>query len=218
MKDIFFFDLDGTLTNPKLGITTCVAYALRDQGIEVTDLDTLTPFIGPPLIEGFQAITGLTYEQAERATAKYRERFSVVGLFENEMYDGIIPMLEALRHAGARLFVATSKPEPYSVRIAEHFGFAKYFEQICGATLDGRMNTKDAVIADALHRAGNPDPSRVLMIGDRKHDILGAHKCGIDCAGVLFGFGSREEHEQAGADIILETVTDLHQYLLDQMN
>lgn len=217
MKDIFFFDLDGTLTNPKLGITTCVAYALRDQGIEVTDLDTLTPFIGPPLMEGFQAITGLTYEQAERATAKYRERFSVVGLFENEVYDGIIPMLKSLRQAGARLFVATSKPEPYSVRIAEHFGFAKYFEQICGATLDGRINTKDAVITDALHRAGNPDPSRVLMIGDRKHDILGAHKCGIDCAGVLFGFGSREEHEQAGADIILETVADLNNYLLEQM-
>lgn len=218
MKDIFFFDLDGTLTNPKLGITTCVAYALRDQGIEVSDLDTLTPFIGPPLMEGFQAIAGLNYEQAVRATAKYRERFSVVGLFENELYDGIIPMLRALRQTGARLFIATSKPEPYSVRIAEHFGFAEYFEQICGATLDGRINTKDAVIRDALRRAGHPDPSRVLMVGDRRHDIIGAHACGIDCAGVLFGFGSREEHEQAGADVLLQTVTELQSYLLAQLN
>lgn len=218
MKDIFFFDLDGTLTNPKLGITTCVAYALRDQGIIVDDLDSLTPFIGPPLIDGFQSITGLTYEQAQRATAKYRERFSTIGLFENQLYDGILPMLDALKQSGAQLFIATSKPEPYAIRIAQHFRFAPYFDEICGATLDGRINAKDAVIADALRRAGHPAPTRVLMIGDRKHDVIGAHQCGIDCVGVLFGFGSRTELDEAGADVILATVTDLKQYLLQQRN
>ncbi|MGN1014365.1 MAG: HAD hydrolase-like protein [Butyricicoccus sp.] len=214
MKDIFLFDLDGTLTDSQEGILNCVQYALNDQGINWPDRSTLRPFIGPPLIESFQAICGMDYSHAEQAVRKYRERYSEVGLFENRVYEGILELLNAVKRAGKQCIMATSKPEEYSHRIAERFGLSAYLDDICGATLDGRINSKESVIRLALERAGQPDPSRVHMIGDRKHDVLGARACGIDCTYVLFGFGSREEAEQCEAAYIVETVEELKQHLL----
>ncbi|HIV68375.1 MAG TPA: HAD hydrolase-like protein [Candidatus Butyricicoccus stercorigallinarum] len=214
MKDILFFDLDGTLTDSGEGITNCVIHALRQQRWPIPDRDSLRRFIGPPLIESFQGIAGMSAAQAAQAVTDYRARYSTVGLFENRAYDGIIDMLAALQAAGKRLFMVTSKPEVYSVRIAERFGLAPYLEQICGATLDGRINSKDAVVRLALERAGNPDPSTVEMIGDRLHDVEGARQYGIDCTYVLYGFGTREEAEAHRAAHIVATVDELREHLL----
>lgn len=205
-----FFDLDGTLTDPKEGITKCVAHALKEVcGIGVKDLDTLIPYIGPPLMDGFRENHGLDRETCAACTAAYRERFRDVGLFENRPYDGIRAALDGLRGQGYRLYVATSKPTEFSVHILEHFGLADCFEHICGATMDGRISTKEQVIKKLLRRAGGPDRSEILMIGDRKYDIEGAHAFGIRAVGVLYGFGSREELEAAGADAICGSVDRL---------
>ena len=205
-----FFDLDGTLTDPKEGITKCVAHALREVcGIEVEDLDTLIPYIGPPLVTGFQENHGVDEATAHACTAAYRVRFRDVGLFENRPYDGIRAALDGLRAAGYKLYVATSKPTEFSVRILEHFGLANCFTHICGATMDGRISEKHEVIAELLRLAGEPDKGEVLMIGDRKYDIEGAHAFGIRAVGVLYGFGSREELEAAGADAICGSVKGL---------
>ncbi len=205
-----FFDLDGTLTDSKEGITKCVAEALHTVcGIEVADLDTLTCYIGPPLLDGFIENHQLDRETAARCRDVYRDRYGEVGLFENRVYDGIPEVLEQLKAQGFTLCVATSKPEPFAVRILERFGLAHYFEVISGATMDGTIGTKGEVIANTLRRIGDPDHSKILMIGDRNHDIFGAHAYDIRAIGVLYGFGSREEFEKAQADAIAETVSDL---------
>ena len=205
-----FFDLDGTLTDPKEGLTKCVAHALRTVcNIEVEDLDTLIPYIGPPLVTGFQENHGVSEETAHACTAAYRERFRDVGLFENRPYDGIRSALDGLRAEGYKLYVATSKPTEFSVRILERFGLADCFEHICGATMDGRISEKHEVIAELLRLSGNPGTDEIVMIGDRKYDVEGAHTFGIRAVGVLYGFGSREELETAGADAICADVEGL---------
>lgn len=214
MKDYYLFDLDGTLTNSGEGILRSVEYALNELGAPVPDRASLRPFIGPPLIDSFQLICGLSPEMAERAVKKYRERYSEVGLFENMVYDGMHDVLRALNTAGKHCFMATSKPEVYSRRIAERFGLTPLLEEICGSTLDGRINSKESVVRLALERAGHPDPARVHMIGDRRHDVEGSRACGIDCTYVLFGFGSRKEAEECGAAYIIETPQQLTDHLL----
>ncbi len=214
MKHIFFFDLDGTLTDSAEGIVNSVLYALDKQSWPVPDRDALRRFIGPPLIDSFQSIAHMNETQAQRAIRDYRARYADIGLFENRVYDGIASMLDALQKAGKRSFMVTSKPEPYAARIADHFGLTPYFACICDATLDGRINSKQSVVRLALKRAGQPDVSDVEMIGDRLHDIEGARACGIDCTYVLYGFGSREEAEEYHAAHIIETVSDLQAHLL----
>lgn len=214
MKNYLFFDLDGTLTDSAAGITGCVVHALKKQNRPIPDDDTLRRFIGPPLIDSFQDITGMNAEQAARAVRDYRERYSTIGLFENRAYDGIIEVLAEVRRTGKHLFIVTSKPEEYSVRIAQRFGLSPYFEQICGATLDGSINEKRDVVAMALRRAGNPAPSEVEMIGDRMHDVEGARANGIECTYVLYGFGTRAEAEAHRAAHIVETIDDLRRHLL----
>ena len=209
------FDLDGTLTDPKEGITKCVAHGLKPFGIEVEDLDTLTCFIGPPLIDSFMEYFQLTREQAELAVATYRERYVPIGWAENIPYPGIHEMCEKLKAAGKKLLVATSKPEGPAVRIMEHFDLAKYFDIIGGAPLDNsERGRKAAVIEDTLKRAGITDLSRWIMVGDRLHDIHGAHEVGMPVIGVLYGYGDRAEHEEHGADYIVETVSELGALLL----
>lgn len=214
MKHILFFDLDGTLTDSGEGITNCVIHALKLQNWSIPDMEQLRRFIGPPLIDSFQEIAGMSEQQALQAVRDYRARYSTVGLFENRVYDGIIDMLADLKKAGKTLFMVTSKPEEYSIRIAERFGLSPYLDCICGATLDGRINSKEAVVRLALERAGHPDVSNVEMIGDRLHDIEGSRACGIDCTYVLYGFGTRAEAEAHHAAHIVETVEALHQHLL----
>lgn len=211
--DVILFDLDGTLTDPVLGITTCVQKALEHFGIHVEDRRELTPYIGPPLLEGFQKFHGLSREQAEEAIAIYRERFSTVGLFENEMYPGIDELLEKLKLQGKVLGVATSKPEPFAIRILEHFGLDGYFDEICGAELStGGRNSKEDVLRHALAVLGVDDLSTAVLVGDRKYDVDGAEKVGIDSIGVLYGYGSKEEFTYAVA--VAQSVPELEKILL----
>ena len=208
MLEYVFFDLDGTLTDPALGITNCIMYSLEKMGREIPPRESLYCFIGPPLLDSFQEYTGLTEDEAREAIRLYRERFSTVGLFENTLYEGIEEALEEIKNSGKRLFIATSKPEEFAVRILDHFGLSKYFDLVCGASMDENRSTKDAVIAYALKKIGC-DTDRVLMIGDRHHDICGAAVHGIDAAGVLWGYGSREEFEESGAKYILESIDEM---------
>lgn len=208
MKYILF-DLDGTLTDPKDGITRSVAYALESFGIHVENTDDLCCFIGPPLLDSFMEYYGLTEAQSQEAIAKYRERFGPIGLFENQVYPGIIQMLEHLKSLGKRLIVATSKPTVYSVEILKHFGLYDYFEFVSGSELDGTRTDKAEVIAYALEHTGITELSEAVMVGDRRHDIIGAKKNGLKSIGVLYGYGSREEFQAAGSDHMAETVAEL---------
>lgn len=208
------FDLDGTLTDPGLGITNSVMYALRRFGIDVPPREQLYSFIGPPLDESFMRYFDMSQEQALEAIEVYREYFSTKGLLENKVYDGIAELLRFLKSEGKQLLVATSKPEVFSVRILEHFDLAKYFDVISGALLHPPKGYGKAdVIRDALKRACVSDLNGVIMVGDRKHDIIGAHAAGIPAIGVLYGYGDREEHESCGADHIVKTVLELRELL-----
>lgn len=208
-KQYFLFDLDGTLTDPMVGITKSVQHALRYYGIEETDLQKLCPFIGPPLKDSFMKYYGFSEDKAVEAISKYREYFSGTGLYENLEYPGIREMLSSLKAAGKKLYVATSKPELFSKQILEHFHLTEYFEFIGGANMDETRVKKGEVIRYVLEENGLIDLDRVAMIGDREHDIIGAKENGLDSIGVLYGYGSREELSAAGADWIVDTVEEL---------
>lgn len=226
-KDILLFDLDGTLTDPMVGITKSVQYALRHYGIVEEDLEKLIPFIGPPLRDSFKKFYSFSDEQASEGVQIYREYFQEKGIFENEEILGIREMLEELKEEGKLLFVATSKPEVYARRILEYFEMEHYFAFIGGADMEETRVSKGDVIRYVLERVGamvkderegitkaKEIKGQVLMIGDREHDILGAKENGIQSVGVLFGYGSREELEAAGADWIVESVEELRKVLL----
>lgn len=203
------FDLDGTLTDPKEGITKSVAYALRAFGIETEDLDTLCRFIGPPLKNSFMDFYGLSSEEAELAVEKYREYFAPTGIFQNKVYEGVEKMLQHLQAGGKTIILATSKPTVYAKQILEHFRLDAYFNHVIGSELDGRRTKKGEVIACALEIAGIKDCTEAVMIGDRMHDVIGAKENNLDCIGVLYGYGDRRELEESGADCIAETVEEL---------
>lgn len=211
--DWLLFDLDGTLTDPFEGITRSVEYALNAFGIEVEDRRVLAPFIGPPLVESLTERYGFTMEDAVAAVAKYREYFAVKGLYENELFEGIPELLSDCRKAGYKISMATSKPTHYARIIAEHFDIARYFDAIHGSSLDGTRITKSSVVAETVAEE-HLDPSRALMIGDRRHDVEGAGEHGIRTVGVLYGYGSREEHEAAGAAYIVNDLDELRELLI----
>lgn len=215
MKKYILLDLDGTLTNPKLGITKSVQYALRAFGINEPDLESLCKYIGPPIREALKEYHGFDPDRAEEAVVKYREYFAETGIFENEVYEGIPDVLSKLQSEGKILIVATSKPEEFARRILEHFNLDGYFTDICGATMDGTRTTKEEVIRYALDRNHISKLSSVVMVGDRLHDTVGAKMVGIESIGVLYGFGDREELEKAGADRIAATVKELYQVVSD---
>lgn len=217
MKKYLLFDLDGTLTDPGVGITTCVQYALKAFGIEEPDLKKLEPFIGPPLRESFMNFYGFTAEQAEEAVAKYRERFQETGIFENEVYEGIPEMLRTLQSKGLFLAVASSKPQVYVERILEYFDLKKYFAVVVGSELDGTRENKDEVVQEALNRLFAYKPiqkNQVYMIGDRCFDIEGAKALGVESVGVTYGYGDMEELKAAKADYIVRDVEELQKFLL----
>lgn len=211
--EYLFFDLDGTLTDPAEGITNSFKHAFKSFGMEIPPYETLLTFIGPPLPVTFKDHCGFTDEKAAEGVVKYREYFATKGLFENAVYPGIPELLEELKAAGKKLVVATSKPEEYSVKIIEHFGLTKYFECVCGSNMDESRGNKALVIAYALERCNITDKSKVLMIGDRHHDIDGAKANGLKSCGVLFGYGNREELQAAGADYIVESISQLRDIL-----
>lgn len=201
--DAIFFDLDGTLTDPKPGITRSIQYALQQLDHPVIPAeDELTWCIGPPLRSSFVRMLG--EQTADRAVALYRERFSDIGLYENRVYDGITDVLTTLRAAGHRLFVATSKAHVYADRIIDHFELRGHFEHVFGAELDGTRADKSHLLEYALKQAA-VDPARTLMIGDRSHDMVGAKNNSMQCLGVLYGYGSRDELLEAGAQQVCAT-------------
>lgn len=212
------FDLDGTLTDPGIGITNAVMHALRKFGITIGDRTELYKFIGPPLWESFEKYYGFSAEEAKTAVAYYREYYKPIGLYENLVYDGIEALLKTLQGSGRTLAVATSKPEVFSRQILDHFGLSPYFLTITGSELDGTRVNKAEVIACALERCGVKSPSQALMIGDREHDIIGAKKAGAASIGVLYGYGCRDELERAGADYIAESVNAIEKILLGADN
>jgi len=211
MRGPIFFDLDGTLTDPKFGITRSIQFALEKLDRPVPATDELTWCIGPPLLDSFAELTG-DADLAPRALELYRERFSDVGLFENEVYDGIANLLQALG-VDHPLYVATSKPRVFAERILLHFGLADNFSQIFGAELDGTRSDKTELLAFALAQADQAGAIST-MIGDRKHDAIGAINNGMTSLGVLYGYGDEAELSSAGASQIFETVEDLSVYLL----
>jgi phosphoglycolate phosphatase len=201
-------DLDGTLTDPREGITRCIQYALQRLERPVPEQHRLLHCIGPPLHESFSEMLGGNDELASRAVALYRERFGEVGLYENAPYPDIAEALEALRSGGARLFVATSKPTIYARRIVVHFGLDKWLEDVFGSELDGTRTDKSELLAYVAEQLGL-SPGDTRMIGDRKHDMIGARNNGIQGLGVTWGYGSEQELLEAGATALLRTPGEL---------
>lgn len=212
-KRFLFWDLDGTLTDPAEGITKSVEYALRYEGIQVEDRAALYPFIGPPLKDSFMEYVGFTAEQAETAVVRYREYFAQKGIFENAVYPGIPRLLEELYQAGKQLVLATSKPTVFARRILEHFGLLHLFAAVCGSELDGSRVRKAEVIGWAMEQTA-ARPEETVMLGDRRFDIEGAQAWGVTAVGVLYGYGSRQELEKAGAHALAADIPALRQLLL----
>ncbi len=218
-KKYILFDLDGTLTDPKVGICTCAQYALKEFGIEEPDLDKLEPFIGPPLKDSFMKYYGLSAEQAEAAIEKYRERFAVTGKFENEVYAGIPELLKDLKDYGYQLAVASSKPECFVKDILVHFNIARYFDVMVGSELDGSRVDKAEVIQEALNRLFHYrafQKDQIIMVGDRKFDIEGAKEIGVTSIAVGYGYGSAKELKSARPNYVANTVEALRALLIDE--
>lgn len=216
MYNYILFDLDGTLTDPKEGITRCVQYALKHFGIDEPDLDALTRFIGPPMRQSFREFYGFDDEKVEEAMVKYRERFNTVGIFENGAFEGVHQMLDTLKKKGKIIALATSKPEVQALRILEKYDLLKYFDCAVGSELDGTRGEKAEVILEVFRRLklSPSQQKQALMVGDRKFDILGAKACGIHSVGVRFGYAEENELEMAGADYIVGSVDELTEFLV----
>ena len=208
-----FFDLDGTLTDPALGITNAIIYARKKWGLDPGKNEDYYKFIGPPMPKSFETYWGMSREDAAQTLAYYREYYTDVGLFENAPYPGMAETLQSLPDTGLRLYVATSKPTFMSVRILEKFDLAKYFVTVSGSDPSQPDSTKADVIRAARDQFG-VDMAKAVMVGDRNYDVAGAHECAIPCVGVLYGYGSRDELTAAGADYIAESVADLGRILL----
>lgn len=209
-----FIDLDGTISDSAPGIVRSAQYALDAFGIRVDNLDDLLCFVGPPLEDSFKDFYHFTSEQADEAVKKYRERYEVTGVYENALYPGITEFLDAARAAGYVLMVATSKPQRMADLVLSHFGIADRFAFVGGRD-DRSRRTKEEVIRYVMASNGLTDSSEIVMIGDRKHDVLGAKAVGMDSVGVLYGYGNREEFEAAGATYIVEDFEGLKRLLLE---
>jgi phosphoglycolate phosphatase len=231
------FDLDGTLTDPALGITNSIMYALKSFGIDVADRTTLYKFIGPPLLDSFHNFYGFDAEKARLAMKKYREYYAgemtnadeatnngckadnvtvsatLPGIFENSVYEGLVPLLERLCVAGRKLYVATSKPEVYAKQILDHFDLSRYFEFCGGSDMEETRVKKAEIIAYVMETCGLQKES-CIMVGDREHDVIGAKANGIPCIGVLYGYGSETELTAAGASYLAKTPADVGKVIL----
>ena len=208
MFGTILFDLDGTLTDPYIGITNGVIYALENMGREAPSRESLKSFIGPPLYDEFRRKFAMSDEEAKEAVRLYRVYYPEKGLYENKLIDGVEELLQALRAQGKRICLATSKPEPFAKKILEYFGIDGYFDHIGAATLDGSIGTKTEVLRHVLDKTG-ADVEDCVLIGDRMHDIIGAHEVGMKCIAVLVGFGDREEFQEYGADYVAEKLSDV---------
>lgn len=213
MVSVVLFDLDGTLTDPAVGITASYRHALAEVGVPVADDEDLTWTIGPPVRDNFEAY-GLTADLVEPAIHAFRERHTAVGLFEATVLPGIEDLLDDLRARGVRIALATAKPRPQAVMTLEHFGLAPRFDAVAGSRADTHSMPKSEIIADALAQLDHPNPAEVVMVGDRHHDMEAAHANGVRAIGVRWGFGPDGELEAAGADYVVDTIDDLHTLLV----
>ena len=211
---VVLFDLDGTLTDPEIGICRSIQYALEKDGRPVDSLESYHPWIGPPLLWSFQTYAGASREEAIKLMGYYRERFSSVGLYENKVYPGIPELLCELKAYGAKIAVATGKPTVFSQKILEHFDLARYIDFVSGISLDNEPTDKRENILRALSALGSENKSKAVMVGDRDQDANGARLAGVGFIGVLYGYGSREELVRAGAENIAEDIAALRHMLL----
>jgi len=212
--DYIFFDLDGTISDSAPGIVNSVVYALEHMGTPVGDRERLKKFVGPPLFDSFRDYIGYSQEETERAVKFFRTYYQEHGILENTMYPGIDTLLQKLVAAGRKPVLATSKPEPFAKEIVTRYGIAQYFTFMAGSTMDETRTRKAEVVAYALASCGSADPSSAVMIGDRLHDVKGAAENGLDCIGVLYGYGTREELLDAGATAVVKDIAELTDMLL----
>ncbi|MET7019562.1 Phosphoglycolate phosphatase [Bacillus mycoides] len=215
MYTTFLFDLDGTLTDPKEGIINAVLYVLEKMGIEEVNISELDSFIGPPIQQSFADRYNMNEIEVERAVFYFREYLKKSGLLENKVYDGIGALLQELKDAGNRLFVATSKPTVFAKQVIEHFQLTTFFEEIVGSNLDGTRIQKEEIIAHILQTNEELKKEEMVMIGDRKHDVIGANSNGIASIGVLYGYGSEIELSDAGAIHIVKDVEELQSVCIE---
>ncbi|EJQ43833.1 hypothetical protein IEE_03064 [Bacillus cereus BAG5X1-1] len=215
MYTTFLFDLDGTLTDPKEGIINSVLYALEKIGIEEVNISELDSFIGPPIQQSFVDRYNMNEIEVERAVFYFREYLKQSGLLENKVYDGIGALLQELKDAGNRLFVATSKPTVFAKQVIEHFQLTSFFEEIVGSNLDGTRIKKEEIIAHILQTNEELQKEKMVMIGDRKHDVTGASSNGIASIGVLYGYGNENELSDAGASHIVKDVEELQSFCIE---
>lgn len=214
MYKYIFLDLDGTLTDPFLGITNSVKYALKKFNIDSTN-EELKCFIGPPLTDSFMEYYHFSFEDAVKAKNYYREVFRVTGMFENEIYPNTIYVLEELKKMGCKLVLATSKPEEFSIKILKHFKIYDYFTFCAGATMNEVRNKKADIIKYAIDNLDIRNMDEILMVGDRFHDCVGAHENGIKCCYVTYGYGSKSEALNYNAEYIIDKFTDLIKIIND---
>ncbi|MFD6510226.1 HAD family hydrolase [Bacillus sp. NPDC060175] len=215
MYTTFLFDLDGTLTDPKEGIINSALYALNKMGIEEGNISELDSFIGPPIQQSFVDRYNMNEIEVERAVFYFREYLKRSGLLENKVYDGIPILLQELKDAGNRLFVATSKPTVFAKQVIEHFQLTSFFEEIVGSDLDGTRIKKEEIIAHILQTNEELQKEEMVMIGDRKHDVIGASSNGIASIGVLYGYGNENELSDARAIHIVKDVEELQSFCIE---
>lgn len=215
MYTTFLFDLDGTLTDPREGIVNSVLYALKKIGIEELHVNELDSFIGPPIQQSFVERYNMNEGEVERAVFYFREYLKQRGLLENNIYVGIPNLLKQLKDTENRLFIATSKPTIFAKQVLEHFQLTDYFEDIIGSNLDGTRIKKEEIIAHILQTNEGLNKENIVMIGDRKHDIIGANYNGIASIGILYGYGSETELTEVGATHIVNDVKELHHFCVD---
>ncbi len=208
------FDLDGTLTDSKPGITRGVQQALRHFGIDEPDVNQLEAYIGPPLLDSFMSVHGLTEDQAREAITVYREYYSTIGIYQHKVYPGVEEMLRGVKAEGRALYVATSKPTPFAEIMLKEDGLLTLFTGVYGSFLDGRRTDKAEVI-QAVMNEHRLNPADTVMVGDRSHDVLGGTKRGIPVIGVLYGYGSQEELSQAGALSLVKNAQELKHFLCE---
>lgn len=214
-KKAVLFDLDGTLIDSSDGIIKCVRYALDHYGMEEPDTAKLYRFIGPPLSESFQKYYGFSLEQAYEAVGVYRERYNKIGIFECSLYPGVEEAIRALKAQGYRIGMASSKPEESCRRILEHFGILTLFDEVVGATFDGRRDRKEDVLREAFRRWDDLTPDQICLVGDTVFDAEGAKAVGIPCIAVTFGFGDVEKMKEAGIAGVCETMEELPDVILE---
>lgn len=207
------FDLDGTLTDPKVGITKSVQFALAKLGIDEPNLEKLTPFIGPPLDVSFQQFYAFNSSEVEQAVGYYRENFTKSGMYENVIYEGISELLKFLKDKSKQLVVATSKPTVFAEQILNYFDIDRFFDRVVGSNLDGSRSNKAEIVEYAISKYSGTPKSDFIMVGDRKYDIIGANENGIDSIGVMYGYGTQEELAQANATYMVDTVEKLFNLL-----